>query len=133
MLSGLRVGIPAAGLLAAAVLALTLLLADLGVRQARTASSPQEALAAARRAEDVAPWTVAARYLQARALEELGDPRAARDELLEALALEPRNSATLGLLGDLAARRGDRAGATGYYREALALNPRDVGLRQLAR
>jgi hypothetical protein len=39
---------------------------------------------------------------------------------------------TLGLLGDLETRAGNRAAARAWYRRALALNPRDVGLQQLA-
>jgi hypothetical protein len=39
---------------------------------------------------------------------------------------------TLGLLGDLETRAGRRAAARSYYRRALALNPRDAGLQQLA-
>jgi hypothetical protein len=46
--------------------------------------------------------------------------------------LEPENFATMGLLGDLETRAGDRAAARAWYRRALALNPRDIGLRELA-
>ena len=54
-------------------------------------------------------------------------------ELRDALSLEPQNSATLGVLGDFEARGSNFAAARSYYRRALALNPLDVGLQQLAR
>ena len=55
----------------------------------------------------------------------------ARDELEEALALEPSNFSTIALLGDLEARAGRDEIALRHYRRAAALNPRDVGLEEL--
>lgn len=130
--AGLRQGLPAAGLVAAAVGVATLLVSDYLVREARTAGSQQEALVAAEAAERVDPWDLTARYLQARALESTGDVEGARAELEASLALEPRNFATWGLLGDLELRAGNDARASELYHAALALNPRDVGLRELA-
>lgn len=130
--AGLRQGLPAAGLLAAAVGVAALLVSDYFVREARTAGSQQEALVAAEAAERVDPWDLTARYLQARALESTGDVEGARAELEASLALEPRNFATWGLLGDLELRAGNNARASELYQAALALNPRDVGLRELA-
>ena len=63
---------------------------------------------------------------------EVGAPQARR-ELLAALEREPRNFVTLGLLGDLEFRAGHREAARRWYRRALALNPGDGGLQQLAR
>ncbi|MGI8585487.1 MAG: hypothetical protein ACR2KY_03685, partial [Thermoleophilaceae bacterium] len=57
----------------------------------------------------------------------------ARAALEQALALEPGNFATLGLLGDLESRSGNPAAAGRQYRRAAELNPRDVGLEELAR
>jgi cytochrome c-type biogenesis protein CcmH/NrfG len=53
--------------------------------------------------------------------------------LREAARREPRNFVTWALLGDLAVRSGNMAVAKQNYRRALALNPRDVGLRQHVR
>ncbi len=39
----------------------------------------------------------------------------------------------MALLGDLETRAGNAAAARAWYRGALALNPGDVGLQQLAR
>ena len=109
-------------------------LSDAEVRQARTEDGPsQERLDSARSAERLNPWSVAARYQQAGALEELGRVGEARRELSDALDLEPRNFTTLALLGDLELRAGRPSAARAYYQRALALNPRDVGLQELAR
>jgi tetratricopeptide (TPR) repeat protein len=72
-------------------------------------------------------------YLQASAYETMGDRSRAYEQLRDALALEPKNFATLGLLGDFEARGGKLAAARAYYRRALALDPLDTGLQQLAR
>ena len=37
-----------------------------------------------------------------------------------------------GLLGDFEVRGGNDRRARGYYREALALNPQDIGLRKFS-
>lgn len=125
----------AVGLVVAALAVLMPFLADLHERRARAlvSAEPADALDEAKSAERFDPWSVAARYLQAGALEDLGRPAAARKELVAALDLEPRNFATLGLLGDFEARSGHKAKAQVYYRRALALNPLDVGLQKLAR
>ena len=124
-----------AGALALAALAIgALYLSDVQLRKARAEDGPPSSrLDAARAAERLNPWSLPARYQQAGALEELGRTGEARAELLDALELEPRNFVTLGLLGDLELRAGRAAAARSYYRRALDLNPRDVGLRKLAR
>ena len=53
-------------------------------------------------------------------------------ELDKALDLEPNNFATLVLLGDFEVRSGHPATARAYYQRARSLNPRDIGLQQLA-
>lgn len=130
---GLREGLPVAGLLAAALGVLALFVSDYYVREGRTADTPEGMLSAAQKAEDLNPSALAPRYLQAAALEELGDVDAARDELEGALALEPANFATSGLLGDLEMRADDRDAALDHYRRLAELNPRDIGVDDLVR
>jgi hypothetical protein len=125
-----------AGLLAAvaALGVAALYLADADVRRARAADATAvERLDRARAAERLNRWSVTPRYLQAGALEELGRTREVRRELLAALDLEPANFVTLGLLGDFELRQGHDRAARRWYRRALARNPLDEGLRQLAR
>jgi tetratricopeptide (TPR) repeat protein len=112
-----------------------LFLSGLYVRKARreALSSPPASLAAARAAGRLDPVSVTPLYLQASALESEGRRAAARRALHDALRLEQDNFVTLGLLGDLEVRAGDEAVARRYYRRALALNPRDIGLRKLSR
>jgi hypothetical protein len=120
-------------LLAAALVAL-LFLSDVYTRIARAhVGGPSvERLDAARTAERLNPYALPPRYLQAGALEELGRRAETRRELLDALAVEPRNFVTMGLIGDFEFRAGHRAAARRWYRRALRLNPGDVGLQQLA-
>ncbi|HST55734.1 MAG TPA: O-antigen ligase family protein [Solirubrobacteraceae bacterium] len=124
----------AAPLLAAAALILSLYLSDAYIRSARAqiGRSPTAQLAAARTAAGLDPWAVDAHFLQASALETLGRRAQARRQLQDARRLEPANQVPLGLLGDFEARGGDFAAARAYYARALALDPLDVGLRQLA-
>jgi O-Antigen ligase len=111
-----------------------LFLSGLYVRKARREAlvSPAAALSSARTAERLNPVSVTPLYLQAAALETEGRRGAARQALLEALALEQDNFVTLGLLGDLETRGGNEVAAHGYYRRALGLNPLDTGLRELS-
>jgi len=122
------------GLLAAAASIALLYLSDVSVRDARAqiGRSAAAQLSAAESAAALSPTAVTPRYLEAGALESLGRRAEARATLLQALDLEPRNLTTLGLLGDLETRAGHGARARAYYRRALALDPLDVGLRQLA-
>jgi hypothetical protein len=125
----------AVALLAAVALTLGLYLSDSYIRRARDelGHSPQAQLADARTAASIDPWSSDAHYLQASALESMGNRSAARAQLLDAQRLEPTSQVPLGLLGDFEARGGNWAAARSYYRRALALNPLDVGLAQLAR
>lgn len=133
MLSLRRAG-AAAGLLAAAASVAAVFLSDVYVRKAsdEIVTSPGAALDAADTAAFFNPWSVTPNYLRAGAQEDLLRPSEARDELLEALEREPRNFATLGLLGDFEVRQGNITIAQAYYRQALELNPRDIGLQKLA-
>jgi O-antigen ligase/polysaccharide polymerase Wzy-like membrane protein len=117
--------------LAAVVVAL-LYVSDLHVRSARAATVPAGRLSDARTAARLNPFSPVPLHLQAGALEALGRRDDARAALLEALDVEPRSFATMALLGDLETRAGDDAAARAWYRRALALNPRDVGLQELA-
>jgi tetratricopeptide (TPR) repeat protein len=119
-------------LIVAALGVLSLFLSDFEVRKAEAEASPASRLDAARTAGRLNPLSLQARWLQSSALEERGERSAARAKLRSALDLEPRSFVTLALLGDLEVRSGRRQAALGYYRRALRLNPRDVGLRKLA-
>jgi hypothetical protein len=122
-------------LLAGVLLTLGLYLSDFYIRRARDelGHSPQAQLADARAAAGVDPWSTDAHYLEASALESMGKRPAALAQLLDAQRLEPASQVPLGLLGDFQARGGDWGAARAYYRRALALNPLDTGLQQLAR
>jgi hypothetical protein len=122
-------------LLAGVALTFTLYLSDFYIRRARDelGHSPQAQLADARTASQFDPWSTDPHYLEASALESMGDRPGARAQLLSALRLEPTNQVPLGLLGDFEARGGHYRVARSYYRRALALNPLDTGLQQLAR
>jgi tetratricopeptide (TPR) repeat protein len=121
-------------LLAAVGAVLALLLSDAFIQRARTDAGDAHAeLSAARTASILDPWSVTPHYLESSAYESEGDRTRAHGQLDSALALEPGNSATLGVLGDFEARGGDLGAARAYYRRALALNPLDTGLQQLVR
>jgi hypothetical protein len=126
--------VAAGALLTAVVLTLTLYLSDLYIRRARDeiGRSPQAQLADARTGASFDPWSTDPHYLQASALESMGQRARAREQLHAAQLLEPQSQVPLGLLGDFEARGGDYAKARVYYRRALELDPLDVGLRALA-
>jgi O-Antigen ligase len=124
-----------AALLGAVALVLGLYLCDFYVRRARDEQghSPAAQLADARLASKLDPWAVDPHYLEASALESEGDRRAAVAQLRDARELEPTSLVPVGLLGDLEARAGRYRQARAYYRLALARDPLDIGLQQLAR
>jgi hypothetical protein len=124
----------ALGLTVAMLSVLSVLLSDAYVQRARALTGdPPAELSAARTASALEPWSLTPHYLQASALETLGDRPAAYAQLLDALRLEPLNVATLGVLGDFEARGRDFARARSYYRRALALDPLDTGLQRLSK
>ncbi len=128
-----RFGI-AALLAAGAVSVIFLYLGDLYTRKARDEQgiSTSAQLSAARTAADFNPVSVIPLYLQASALEGEGHRDEARSKLQDALDQESNNFVTLTLLGDLEVRAARLAAAAKYYQRASDLNPRDVGLQQLA-
>jgi hypothetical protein len=125
----------ASGLAALAVLVTALYVGDVHVRKARAtdANEPAARLDAAKKAETFLPLSTAPLYLKAGAHEDLGQTRAARADLREAVDLEPDNFVPYVLLGDLEVRAGHERRARALYRRALALNPLDLGLRKLSR
>jgi O-Antigen ligase len=94
---------------------------------------PRAALTKAHDALDLNGDSITARFTEAAALARLNQYDAARSVLLGATRLQPHNYAPWALLGDLALARGDLSLARDAYRRALALNPRDASLQQLAR
>ncbi len=122
----------AAALALAAVAVASSYVGDHYIRSARAEQTPDKRLRQAERAARFSPLAVTPLYLQASALESMGDRAGAERKLQQAHDREPLNAATLGLLGDIRARAGDFTAAAVYYRRALALNPKDVGLQQLA-
>jgi tetratricopeptide (TPR) repeat protein len=119
----------------AAIAVAGLVLSDSYVRASSASrdGSAAEQLRFARRAHTFNPLALRPRYLASGALERLGRRDQARRELLAALDREPRNFATLAALGDLELRAGRARTARAWYSRALRLNPRDAGLRRLAR
>jgi hypothetical protein len=132
----LLLGRAAAGvvLLGAVALVLSLYLSNVYVRRAEDEKGHSQTaqLEDARTASTLDPWAVDPHYLEASALETMGNRRAARAQLEQARHLEPQSLVPLGLLGDFEARGGNFRVARRYYREALARDPLDTGLRQLA-
>ncbi|HSD22802.1 MAG TPA: O-antigen ligase family protein [Solirubrobacterales bacterium] len=128
-----RFGI-AALLVAGALSVIFLYLGDLYIRKARDEQgrSASAQLSAARTAGDFNPVSVIPLYLQASALEAESHRDQARSKLQDALNEEPNNFVTLTLLGDLEVRDSRFAVAADDYQRASDLNPRDVGLQQLA-
>ena len=121
-----------AGIGAAIVAVLALLLSDAYIQRARSEiNNPRSELASARTAHTLDPWSVTPHYLEASAIETLGDRPGAYKQLRDALSLEPANSATLAVLGDFEARGHHFVTARRYYRRALKLDPLDTGLQQL--
>ncbi|HVF77400.1 MAG TPA: O-antigen ligase family protein [Solirubrobacteraceae bacterium] len=102
-------------------------------REALTDGDPRRAMELAERSLDLQPQELGAFYTQAAAWARLGDYSRARNVLLRAAALEPRNPVPRALLGDLAVRRGDLAVARREYAAAVRLDPRDPVLRAALR
>ncbi len=120
-------------LVGAIICVLGLFVSNAYIQRARTADDdPPVELSSAKVAATFDPWSVTPHYLEASAYESMGNRSSAYRQLKQALALEPSNPATLGVLGDFDARGDHLAAARSYYRRALALDPLDTGLQQLA-
>jgi O-Antigen ligase len=123
-----------AGIGTAIVAVLALLLSNAYVQRARSEiNDPRAELSSARTAHALDPWSVTPHYLEAAAIETLGNRAGADAQLRDALSLEPANMATLAVLGDFEARGHHFVAARQYYRRALKLDPLDTGLQQLIR
>ena len=96
-------------------------------------TDPSSAIETAERAIRLDGDATRAYYAKAAGQARLDRGADADATLQAALRREPRNFVTLTLLGDLAVRRGHPAAARQLYGRASALNPRDPGLRELAR
>jgi hypothetical protein len=109
------------------------LLADEFRNQARASlrTDPAKALREADRSLRIVPDAIGSYHVKSAALARFGEGDAARAVLLEALRRKPEDWVTWALLGDLETRRGERAAAARAYGRAVALNPRDRGLRAL--
>jgi Flp pilus assembly protein TadD len=79
----------------------------------------------------IVPDAIGSYHVKAAALARFGQGDAARAVLGEALRRKPEDWVTWALLGDLETRSGERASAARAYGRAVALNPRDRGLREL--
>jgi hypothetical protein len=95
------------------------------------ASDPATSLRDTRRSLQLNPASMEAHYVRAAAFARYGDYSRARATLLRAVGREPTNFVPWGLLGDLAARRGDLRAAAVAYRNAARLNPGERQLREL--
>jgi hypothetical protein len=123
-----------AGIGTAIVAVLALLLSDAYIQRARSEiNNPRSELSSAQTAHTLDPWSVTPHYLEASAIETLGDRPGADAQLQQALSLEPANAATLAVLGDFEARGHHFVAARRYYRRAQKLDPLDTGLQQLVR
>jgi UDP-GlcNAc:undecaprenyl-phosphate GlcNAc-1-phosphate transferase len=94
---------------------------------------PAAALADARRSLNIDSDSTLTYYIRAAALARFDRAASAEAALRQALAREPGNFVTWGLLGDIAVRERRLAVAKLDYRRAHQLNPRDPALAQLSR
>jgi tetratricopeptide (TPR) repeat protein len=96
-------------------------------------TDPVESLRLANESLALNEQSVSALYVKSAAYARLRRYRDARETLLEAVKLEPRDHLTWALLGDLTARRGNFREARRYYRRSLQLNPRNPFVKPLAK
>lgn len=94
-------------------------------------NEPAAALSSASESLSVDSQAPQGYYLKSAAQARLGDYRAAKKSLQEAIGQEPHNYVSWGLLGDLLTRRGAIDQALHAYGRAAALNPRDLSLEVL--
>jgi hypothetical protein len=99
--------------------------------RAELAADPAAALSSAAESLSLNSDAPQGYYLEAAAYSRLGDYRAAKRSLREAIGREPHNYVSWALLGDLLTRRGAIEPALRAYGHAAALNPRDRGLKLL--
>ena len=104
---------------------------EAGQKKLRT--DPRAALADADDALSFNDESLPNYFLKAAAYARLNNYPQTRAQLLEAARREPSSFLPWALLGDVEVRRGDLALARRAYREAARRNPRDPGLRRLAR
>ena len=94
-------------------------------------SDPVEALRLANESLALNDKAVLAYYVKSAAYARLGRYGEARDTLLEAVDVKPKDHLTWALLGDLAARKGRIRAARAYYRRSLQHNPRNPFVQAL--
>lgn len=130
-----RVAAVAAAVAIALVGALTIaprvlsLRAQSSAERALAQRDPQAAIANATTALRYDSRSVPALVLRSAGFARLDEFAPSLSDLRRAAAVEPRNWATWGLIGDLLTRRGDRPGARAAYRHALALDPLEPDLK----
>ncbi len=95
------------------------------------AEDPVESLRLANESLALNENALLAYYVKSAAYARLGRYGDARDTLLEAVKVEPRDHLTWALLGDLAARKGRFEAARGYYQRSLQFNPRNPFVQAL--
>lgn len=93
------------------------------------AGKAQAAIADATSAISYDPNSVDALVMRSAGFARLDEFAPTLADLRRAIAVEPKNWATWGVLGDLLARRGDLAGAKAAYVHGLSLDPRELVLR----
>ena len=96
-------------------------------------SDPVESLRLANESLALNDKAVLAYYVKSAAYARVGRYREARETLLDAIDIEPRDHLTWALLGDLTARRGRFREARRYYLRSLELNPRNSFVKPLAK
>jgi tetratricopeptide (TPR) repeat protein len=96
----------------------------------RRAGQHSDAVEVCRAGLAIHPGYLSARVTLARALIELGELDAARDELQTVLATAPENLSAIRGLAEVHHRRGDLWAALSQYKMALSLAPNDPDLEQ---
>jgi hypothetical protein len=96
---------------------------------AEIARAPADAIRTLRLGAQLDPYSLSTLYALAAAYARLDEYSAAREVLVVAGRREPLNYVPPALMGDLAMRRGAYSMAVNDYEQAIALNPRDPGLR----
>ena len=79
--------------------------------------------------KDLSPKNAGPRIELARLLQETGSAESAKGQLVEALAMDPRNSRALTALGQLRDKAGDYTQAIENYQRSLAMNTNQPAVR----